>query len=223
MLFISRYVSVGGHVPANDFTSISPSFCVGVYDTDDGVEELASFSRLDLAYGNFRIDIEGIDSYSIDGNRYISEVRPYQPPETLTPYQLKLITLYGIHTTVFKNMLTGMWWENLMSAKPVVIRLSEIASECGDYLLNNASVIGEQVVTIVLDDSVKFEASTFKVLSSMSIGEQTIGVAFDLRELTDDDKASMIYSLYRGMSSFRSIIDRDDRKRAFVNRSRWDS
>lgn len=223
MLFISRYVSVEEQEFDDGLTFGNQNLCVGVYDTDDGVEELASFSRLDLAYGNFRIDIEGIDSYSIDGNRYISEVRPYQPPETLTPYQLKLITLYGIHTTVFKNMLTGMWWENLMSAKPVVIRLSEIASECGDYLLNNASVIGEQVVTIVLDDSVKFGASTFKVLSSMSIGEQTIGVAFDLRELTDDDKASMIYSLYRGMSSFRSIIDRDDRKRAFVNRSRWDS
>lgn len=220
MLFISRYVYVGGHRTDDDFTSISPSFCAGVYDTDDGVEELASLSSLDMAYGNFRIDIEGIDSYSIDGNRYISEIRPYQPPETLTPYQLKLITLYGIHTTVFKNMLTGMWWENLPSEKPVVIRLSEIAPECGDYLLNNASVIGRQVVTIVLDDSVKFGTSTFKVLSSMSIGEKTLGVAFDLRELTDDDKASIIYSLYKGMSGYRSIIDRDDRKRAFVDRFR---
>lgn len=222
MLFISRYVSVEEQEFDDGLTLGHPNLCVGVYDTDDGVEELASFSRLDLAYGNFRIDIEGIDSYNIDGNRYISEVRPYQPPETLTPYQLKLITLYGIHTTVFKNMLTGMWWENPVSARPVVIRLSEIAPECGDYLLNNASVIGRQSVTIVLDDSVKFGTSTFKVLSSMSIGEQTIGVAFDLRELTDDDKASIIYSLYKGMSGSRSIIDRDDRKRAFVNRSRWD-
>lgn len=205
MLFISRYC--GG-------TEWQPDF--GVVDTDDGVEEVVCYDELDRVCVDYDLDIAGVTYLRKHPIVELENIIPWQAPSSISALQAKLAALYGIHTTIWNGMITSITWGNSAASSPATIRLSNLGHSCADYLLNSCMFYQRHIATFVLDDSVTITGDTFKILSSLTIGMDGLGAAFDLREVSDDSVAKKVYlCVYEGEENepYTDIIDSSERKR----------
>lgn len=202
MLYVSRLVSC----VESERSKESALTRIGVVDTDDDSEEIVDSVTLSLAV-KLGVQVEGV--LSTEG--YLYGVSPYRLPEyNSNAYQSKL-ALTGCNISVWKDMITSISWTCDSS-----VRLSDIAGSVADYVIsdNNNNEVG--LLTVVLDDNIKFTKTSFTPLGLGFLGRGCWDVRFDIRELTD---ASVIYGLLlasidSGTSQedfYASIIDRPER------------
>lgn len=201
MLFISRFIGYNK---------------VGVVDTDDNIEEvwpvddLIRFCRpvLDKISGVNRVK----SAYQTRGWMY--ECVPFQPVSTMSLLQVKTGTLSNIDVLTYGDMITHI---DIRSPECVSIRLSDFGSCCGDRLFYGCTEYQEHSLTVVLDDAITLSNLSLKILgfgwSHLNVGIKSVGVVFDMREVTREDTRRLVYaSLYSDDKSYvvSSIIDNDE-------------
>ena len=204
MLFISRRVG-------------PESF--GVVDTDDDVEEVVDWGRLMHACSDCDLEIKGVSVFHESGRTAIENVEPYQPEDTVTLKQLKTAVLNHVRITVYRGSITAIHWCQNDMKSPVTIRPSDFGHSASDYCLLCSEFCNEHVITIVLDDKLEFTSRSFAVFKPFFVGIEGLGAKFDLRELSDDAKAEVIYnSIFacpNGANPLDSVIDNPVRLRRF--------
>lgn len=217
MLFISRHIEF-------DY--------IGVFDTDDGVEQKVTQKDIVDAVNVPGIVIQGVKTHYNPEFSMITtpEVKPYQSPDTVNPMQSKLSLLRHVDLTMWGTMVTRMVIRHKEIKEPVTIRLSDFCTSCADLILKgNMPLAHKHTVTLVLDDKVQFSGMTFLLLpyqdKLVSVGVQGVGVVFDVREMTDDAAVEKIYrAILNGDSReiASSIIDTDERKEHMIQyMRRW--
>lgn len=196
MLYVSRRFSYGSY---------------GVVDTDDNIEQRVGL--IELSSICHQLDIKGVN---LDRGKF-NGVNVYQADMYRSTHQAKVSLLLHVDVTVWRNIVTRIHWIPERVESPVTIRLSEFGSECsaGILLANQDSY--EHKLTIVLDDYIKFDKSTFNPdWNRRHIGMMTLGVMFDIRGLSDNDLALIIYDavtygLRDKFDACKSIIDSPER------------
>ena len=155
---------------------------------------------------------------------FIESIDVYQPPETLSQLQLKMKMLRHVDVKVFGSCVTSVTWNADKITSPVTVRLSDFGTSCAARLLSGNVNAGEHRITLVLDDKISIDPDSFTFgTGDFGIGEDmgktSMGVVLDLRELTDELTAKLIYmSLYETAfqldesSMFRSVIDSPERQ-----------
>ena len=187
MLFISRYFGRDAY---------------GVVDTDDGVEEIVPYSTLQDACTAYDLDIKGA-SYS--GTkfenylyRFVNDICPYQPIETVTTLQTKIKMLRHVEVLTYKDMITSICWKPYELSEPVSIRLSDFGHVCTDFFLENNLNSRTHTVTLVIDDSVIMsEYSLLLKREKTRTGIGDFGVVVDVREVTNLETLKLVYSSLR--------------------------
>lgn len=205
MLYISRRVAyVEGLYAQIDY---------GVVDTDDGVEEIVPETELYTAVGAYGMEIAG----TTEGLR---RIEPYQTADSLKAIQAKTKTLKNATVTVWNNMITNIVWG--VWSDGVRLRLSDFGTEIADFvLLDNPTPVNP--VTLVFDDKItSVRCWAFRMDTSVDGTKATFeidagfindSVRFDLRELSNNDIADVIYSQFRLYDDrFNFIIDSNQRK-----------
>lgn len=186
MLFISRYVGTGLY---------------GVADTDDNTEEVVTKSVIEKSQAS---------GVAIRGAENIHNIRIYQPESTRTALQAKTITLSHIDVKTYGNKITSV---DILSGitKPVTIRLSDFGTVCANYILMANKPATQHKVTIIVDDNVGFNKSTFWVAPSLSLRQQ--GIALDIHELSDDTAIVVYKGLYFRLNNrcFDGLVDNKER------------
>ena len=170
------------------------------------------------------LDIAGVD-VSVEKFpffREVRDIRPYQPPETLTQAQLKMRMLAGVDITVLDGVLTGISWDERRVTEPIRIRLSDYAGACSDCILSGCRNIGFHKLTLVLDDNIEFGKWTFDFMEEDDIyeGVEGVGVAIDVRDIRDEKKLeiaylSFIHDALHDLSG--SIIDFPERQKRMLS------
>lgn len=227
MLYISRVVFKKG-AGAVEFHHLIPQLtrrlCMdmlyGVVDTDDGAEDLITLADLCNICCHMNLQVEGVKVK--DGQ--IEVIKPYQAPETMTPLQRKAHALYGVEITEYCGAISSITYDGTSMKSAPVIRLSDICRWCGDFLFLNTDYCGVHAITLVIDNKCTFTPKSFMGYESYSPGISGLGVAFDIRELTWDDRAMMIYNLLYswtfGDGAQKSIIDIPERSARCMARLR---
>lgn len=153
-------------------------------------------------------------------------VAPYQPPETLTKLQVKLKALYGVDTTVFKDMLTSVRFSDSCSEE-ASIRVSDLASICADQLFWGSPLSRSPKLRLIFDDKVRSIAPF--ALQPLQAGIYSTpadaGILIDITEVTDECFVREVWkSIQKKVGCARSrrqlffeelhplVIDNDERK-----------
>lgn len=187
-----------------------------VVDTDDGHEDIMTYSGLEHAVCKLGIEITGVQIKMWNGTLKIDRIEPYTPKSSVTKAQAKLATLSGIDIKVNNGQIVSFKWRNPPNSLPRVIRLSDYGSSCGGCIFERAvvaysnGVVNESPLTIVLDDKVTFDHKTFR-------GASNIPIIFDLSEVKNEKAATIFYkdfiTSYISDSHLRDfVIDIDARK-----------
>lgn len=228
MLYISRCVHTG--VPSEQFSipkkllpeHIGVNFeeVYGVVDTDDDVEELVTRSELLDICCNRGVVIEGV----IVARDYIRCVSPYQLESSISRAQRRAEVVCNVTVTRYKDEVTEIFWDSFKLQKPVSIRLSNFGSSCGSQLFNRRLCIGRlaphghHMLTIILDGKITFTDKSFFVVPNHwgGLGREGFGLVFDIRELTDEKLAEIIYFsvAMSGAVIETGIVDSEDRMKA---------
>lgn len=196
MLYLSRFLGPDAY---------------GVVDTDDGVEDIVSFSDLYSAL-IAGIEVVGVCATNLSGHTI------HQPAETSSQFQVKTNLLYGVDVKTFGDTITNIRLDNC--SKPVTLRLSYYGKSCAGFIFTGNKNVGRHRLTLVVD--VDFTEDTFKVhpmLEFFYAGASGIGVIYDLREL-DDEKAGLAYKTIFVDSAKElsaSVIDVESRKRRMIS------
>ena len=211
MLFISRRVFCVLRKGGPRGPLVELKYAVG--DTDDDVESIVDRNSLEMCAIQYKMEIGGVE---VDRTgRFVIESMPYQPVETMTVLQTKTSVLHHVDVTVYEGAITSIaWYPDAMKA-PVTLRLSDFGSRCGDCILWD-NLGSKHSVTLIVDDKISISYNTFRPeIDNVSIiFDGGLGVVFDLRELTREETADIIYSSvarYRD-GSFDNILDSDERK-----------
>lgn len=219
MLYISRVVRREG-AGKLDYDCTSPKLTrrpeqdmlFGVVDTDDGSEEIVTLAYLGNACCYLGVPVSGV---LVERGELI-QVKPWQSPDTYNSVQKKLAGLYGVEVNEYCGAISSIYFDGTDMKTVATVRLSDISRWCGDFLFLNVDYCGVHAVTLVIDDKLSFTPWSFFGYESYSPGVNSLGVKFDLRELSWDDKAWLIYDLlfkWEGSSDpFASIIDHSERK-----------
>lgn len=221
MLYISRFVGLQKY---------------GVVDTDDGVEEVCDMSDLFDAVCKHELDIAGIvpDRYwgSTGVNSALTRqftertISVYQPNDTMSQLQVKTKVLKKISVLIYNGVLVSLTWNPKELTEPVTLRLSDFSKSLGDCFLARNSFSGQHHVTLILDDSLEFTEYSFRRRHYGGLTESfsSIGVLFDMRELSDQVAEKIYASLYEECTSdnIYHIIDSDERKMAIMIKHQYD-
>lgn len=220
MLFVSRYVWRDREF--TDRGDATDKILFGVVDTEDDVEEVVAWRDIEKASSVCGLDIAGVDV--VLPSRSVRVITPWQDPTTASVMQVKSSVLWHTEVTVWGSHVTAVTWHSDRIVSPVTLRLSDFGDYCEDCILydnfGSGSVsptgeIGAHKITFVLDDKVRVTPDTFRVGgTSMSVlGKGGLGVVLDLREVTDDSVADVVYgSLYRYYGNpLDSVIDTPER------------
>lgn len=206
MLYISRYIE---------------KYNYGVYDTDDEVEQAANGQVVLECVNRMGMDIQGVtttEDAAIRGFRTANEIAPFQHPSFVSPAQTKLHLLSHVEIKTWRNMITNITWDFEKIKAPVVIRLSDFGEICADRILYGNTPVAEHMVTLVVDDSIRF-CECALLGPNISVGLDGLGVVFDFTSVKSSSKA---FALYRhlldnapnyGME--QSIIDTEKRKKYY--------
>lgn len=220
MLFISRRIS---------------NHSYGLVSTDDNYEVEITRNQLITLVCDKGKTIGGVDTecmYDADGaHLLVTRIYVYQPPETFSAIQIKTSLLLHVDITVWNSRISGIVVRGNEITVPVVVRLSEFGSCCGDRLLLSSGVWGTHKATLVIDDGIKIgDISLLANYYGANIGVDNLGFKFDLREATDEDTVQNVYfALIDGVTEdgklvgdpFKSVIDipeRIERFRSLVER-----
>lgn len=206
MLFISRNVGTDKY---------------GVVDTDDNVEEVLTWSELVHAVLDCGLEIAGAPRGMVGGTPVVAKAVPYQHESYATPLMSKTSLLRHVDITVWRSMITRVFWRAEEADGPIRIRLSDFGDSCADCMLldNNISAWGNRV-TLVLDDKITLSDCTFTLRNpNMSaIGaESALRVALDVRDVTRIDTIKMVYRYLSQASIIHYIEDSDERKMQILN------
>lgn len=176
MLYISRVRDFGTY------------YKYGVVDTDDGKEEFVMSKKLLDSYKR-GIDVQGVEVRA----GMIRSVTPYQDTRYCSLAQTKLSTIVGINLVTYKNEITSISLD--VVPKPFTLRLSDFAKGCSDAILMSTRCWGGPVVTLVIDEKLKFNATTFKVFDRLPLrpGDDTC-LRLDIREVRNLSMAEKVYS-----------------------------
>ena len=168
-MYISRWVGYSGSV--------------GIVDTDDGVEEVVSNSKMVSAVHTHSLKVLGFGGLH----------KTYQPQGTKTPLQLKMKLMQYVDVTMHNGVVTGVHWNVDEIRRPATIRLSDFSSKLSDFILRGNDDMGVVHATLVFDDKLdrlpKFSVSAV-LWEDAAMYED---VLFDLREVTDKTLALSIY------------------------------
>lgn len=213
MLYVSRRVGLGK---------------IGIVDTDDGVETIVGMIELSSMLSSTGLDIKGIKlrktKLSFTDFRVMGAINVYQSDMYRTLNQAKVCALLKVDVTLFRGVISCISWDNDNIDKPVTVVLSNLASRCGDLVFYSQKWVGEHKVTFVIDNFIEFGEFAFRgSRESQKITWDGIGVKFDLRELTDDNKALLIYSaVANSLAEYvdfpETIIDNEARMEAMMRR-----
>lgn len=213
MLYVSRRVGLGK---------------VGIVDTDDSVETIVGMIELSSMLSSTGLDIKGIPlrrtRLSFTDFRVMGAINVYQSDMYRTINQAKTKVLLHVDITLWRDMITGISWDNDEIDVPATIVLSNYARKCADLLFYNQKWSGVHKVTIVIDNFVDFTEDSFmSARNSQKVLQDGIGVRFDLRELTDDVKAFYVYKavancLAEYIDFPETIIDSDARMNDMMRR-----
>ena len=207
MLYVSRYLE---------------RYNYGVYDTDDGVEQMADGQAILEAVNHLGLDIKGLGAPSeVVGNvlfRSSSDIVPYQHSDFVTTLQVKMNMLSGVEIKIWKNMITNITWDVDKIHAPVEIRLSDFGEICADRILWGNQPIADHMVTLIIDDNVRF-CEYALVGPNISVGLDGLGAMFDLTAVKGGTKAFALYHhLLENAPNYgmaQSIIDEEKRKRYY--------
>lgn len=199
MLFVSRRIG---------FDSF------GVVDTDDGREEIVTWSKLRKVVHD-GVQVYGVDFVNTVGEGYRCLIDVYQPSNTITQLQLKTKVLQGVEIVTYGKSITGI--RLLGSKSKVVLKLSDYGaalSEC-IFACNAPGYKGD--ITFVVDSKLKprygaFSLSRVEVPARFTIG--SLGVKLDISGVFSES----VYGIYKAIfevnydDKFDEIIDVDERK-----------
>jgi len=161
------------------------------------------------------MSIEGVTVDGIDGIVYIDFVKPVQEPGVSTDLQTKTQMLKRVTVTTYKSYITSIRCNFFDVTTPVSLRLSDFGKICADRLFYFRGAKIEHPITIILDDNVSFGPCSFKTFEPLMTSD--LAVSFDIREITRDSVAEIIYKfvrendLYDGHPLETVVIDREDR------------
>lgn len=231
MLYISRiYGGVGRYGSKPEY---------GVVDSDDGVETVVSFDDLRRICVDTGLQVLGVHKYLRHvgagtcvekGNMIVSigSIVPYQPPETMTIHQNKLLAMYGIRLSTYKDLITCIETTRKDADSVIAfrLRLSQFGSRCADHILGYQTINSVMYeLTLVLDDNCPFTDTTF-FEAPVKLEESGGGIKFDVCECTDSDKIFKLYlkaaktlkSVHKPLEDIRlSIIDMPFRYNQFIS------
>lgn len=198
MLYISRYFGFDRY---------------GVADTDDGREEIVDINEIHRSVALLGIEIAGVqrtNSFFTGG-----VVSVYQPPKMASVLQAKTLTMSHILVKKFRSTITGIEVHSADIKEPVKIRLSDFGSKCADFLFANNPFAGRHVLTLVLDNKLEFTSRSFllRVWDNSCIGQNGIGVVFDITELGRKKAEQVYHQVFSGEKPelFASVVDRPER------------
>lgn len=210
MLYISRIIDTQVQNVSSD------TYCnYAIVDTDDGVEEVVDWNTLCYICSDLFMSIEGVTVDGIDGIVYIDFVKPVQEPGVSIDLQTKTQMLKRVTVTTYKSYITSIRCNFFDVTTPVSLRLSDFGKICADRLFYFRGAKIEHPITIILDDNVSFGPCSFKTFEPLMTSD--LAVSFDIREITRDSVAEIIYKfvrendLYDGHPLETVVIDREDR------------
>ena len=188
----------------------------GVVDTDDGIEEEVGTISLSAAL-NF-VDIAGVQMY----RQRFQTVTVYQADMYKTTLMGKYSVLLGVDVSVWRQYVTNIKWHNSKITTPVRLRLSDFAKECAAAILVENVDSDSHKVTIVLDDYIKYDDQSFNP-EWFRKRLDMVGVKFDVREVTDDERVFIIYETVAVamVNRFRCteiIVDNTERQKRMLMR-----
>lgn len=197
MLYISRVVSSGRF---------------GVVDTDDDVEEIATFGTLEVLVLRKHMRIEGVEVIDAGGAREIGGIVPYQDKRYYTTLQAKTKTLQGVDIRTFKDELTRILIDFDVLRNNTEIRLSQFGQRMPvNVEIDIIGTVGNKKVIFVLDNNIKVAPKAPLVGYS--------GICWDIREYTTNDLIESMYKVllsheYTSVDSWPDfIIDNPERVR----------
>ena len=223
MLFISRRVMMTLEEDGERYNAVG----YGVVDTDDGIEELWDEDHLGMAINTHNLKIAGApEEYKLG-----DIMRPYQSPDSLSSLQVKLKMVRQIEVTVYKGSITNIVWNARKLQSPVSIRLSDFGSQCDDFILYGRYPQSGYPVTFVFDDKLTdIKSMSFRLeTAELDYGTITrflggkgwaeLGIRYDLRELTSDSLAEIVYSqVLKYNCAEDSILDSVARKKRMLSK-----
>lgn len=207
MLYVSRCVD---------------GWSVGVVDTDDGVETVMNIPELVESLYDTDIKIAGIEQVVYANSACNTKVFPYQLPECETSRQMKLRVLTGVRTVIYNGVLVGISMEGSKLSKPLKLRLSDLAHECGEAILDWAikDDYDGSLLTLIVDDKLKFGPESFYTpVDGLGFHQNVTGIILDLQECTADD--DLIFETYMDIDVLlgdaeKHIVDNKKRKKRML-------
>lgn len=205
MLYVSRKIG------ANKF---------GVFDTDDGTEDILTLKELKHIVLDLGLEITGVASrdkvYSSKGRtRVIESIKPYMPPEAETRGIVRVKILYGVEIRINAGCIVSVQWNNA-EYKNRTLRLSNFGTSCGADIFSEMverykyEDVGESGLTIVIDDKLEVDKKTFK-------GITLLDVTFDLSGVTKRNTIDSFYTAvcdksHSNWDMLKFVIDQQNRK-----------
>lgn len=228
MLFISRYIW-RDNIVHKGICGATDKILFGVVDTDDDMESIVAWRDIERV-SHVGIDINGVElAFPF---RSVRTITPWQDKNSVSTMQVKSSVLWHTDVTMWNGRITSIIWHSEHIYSPVELRLSDFGDCCEDCILydnfGSGSIsptgeIGTHKITLVLDDKIRISPDTFRVggTSLTVLGKGGMGVVLDLRELTDDNRADIVYeSLHRYYGDpLDSVIDNPERIERV--RQRW--
>lgn len=167
---------------------------LGVVDTKTGREEIYDRETIANAITKRNTFIEGATVEKRFGVYDVASVPiPYQLPETVTPLQVKMNMVGGIDIRVYNGIISRFLIRTEEIKTPVRVRLSDFGDSVADYVLFGNQAAYNQVMEVILDDKIKSVTSKSFRVDVGVLSAASLGVVFDLRELSDDSIAENIY------------------------------
>lgn len=187
---------------------------LGICDTDDGVEEIVNRKDL-LSICQSGVVIKGVwnpSGLSMDEATKVDDMA-VQDPATVSLYQIKLKTLYGIDTIVFRDEIVKVSWRNKTSPGAVSVKLSDLGHKLGNWAIaGNYEHAGVQVI-LQFDDSIELLDGALFLASLYD----NAGAVYDLSLVQSDAKAKRIYGAVCESMHWENaeqyIIDNPERKK----------
>lgn len=147
---------------------------------------------------------------------------PYQDPRFLLPEQIDLEKKDMIRLVRYKTMITSIQFRPWILHRHVTLRLSDFGDYVADSIFDGCKVIGvgsSPLLTLILDDKLAYSDLAFRMrYNARGRGLKAFGVIFDIRELSSDAMAKVVYDCAYGTDGKQRIvdcvIDREDRKQA---------
>lgn len=185
----------------------------GVYDTDDGTEELITFTDLAKVTIDDGIDVKGITTQDMSSlgikSIFLDTVIPYQDPQFYTKAQAKLKTLRGIDIHTWKDEITYIGINGHVFPEKLSVRLSDYGKTMhGEMDVMWYGTKQGKSITLVLDDKLYVYG-----------GYPTVGLAGVIWDVSEVSSGKLVAGMFKQLESeglganfwHNFVIDRQNR------------